>query len=166
MRTFSPGDVAGQFTAASPTCPGDTFTFRCNVTGDMSGETTWRVDGSSQCILVHTFTSSPICGPSDVFRARSGTGFGMIGATLFSSTLSGTAFPTLNDTLVECFGPANNVDPGNRVGSNTLQILGQYHDICFLPPPKFDDYQYAKMEGKAWEISPCTTKSCRRRVDI
>ena len=121
----------------SPTCPGDTFTFRCNVSGDRNGFTFWRVNGSSECALQHGSTS-PTCNPSDAFTARSRTGFGMIGATLFSSILSGTASPTLNGTLVECFGPANNVDPGNRVGSNTLQIKGMtilfylQHWNCFL----------------------------------
>ena len=128
---LSPGDVAGQFTAALPTCPDDTFTFRCTVTGDRTGETTWRVNGSSQCILVHTFTSSSICGPSNALTAIPGAGFGTTSATSFTSTLSGTATPALNGTLVECFGPANNVDLGNRVNSSTIQILGQY-DFCFL----------------------------------
>ena len=45
-------------------------------------------------------------------------------ATSFTSTLSGTADSALNGTLVECFGPANNVDPENMVGSSTLRILG------------------------------------------
>ena len=26
----------------------------------------------------------------------------------------------------ECFGPDNNVDPGNMVGNGTLQIVGRY----------------------------------------
>ena len=125
MPQISTGDVAGKFTAASPICPGDTFTFTCTVTGDMSGETTWSVGGSSECILVHIFTSSSICGPSDVFTATPGIGFGT-SATSFTSTLSGTATSAVNGTLVECFGPAKNVDPGNRVGGDTLQILGQY----------------------------------------
>ena len=126
---YSPGDVTAQFTAAPPTCPGDTFTFRCNVTGDMSGFTTWRVGGNSECNLLHRSTSFSICGLSDAFTASFGTGFGT-SATSFSSTLSGTATPALNGTLVECFGPANNVDPGNRVSSSTLQILGQWNSIC------------------------------------
>ena len=125
MSYIAIGDVAGQFNAALPTCPGNIFTFRCNVTGDMSGITIWRVNGSSECILVRRSTSSSICGPSGTFIARPGTGFGA-SATLFTSTLTGIATSTLDGTLVECFGPANNVDPGNRVGDSTLQILGQY----------------------------------------
>ena len=121
---FPPGDVAGQFTAAPPTCPGDTFTFECTVTGDMMGFTIWRVNGSSECGLLHRVTSSSVCGPDDVFTARPGTGFGT-SATSFSSSLSGTADLTLDGTLVECFGPANNVDPENRVDGSTLQIRGQ-----------------------------------------
>ena len=118
--------VTGQFTAAPPTCPGDTFTFRCTVTGEMSGSTIWRVGvGTPECTLAHTSTSSSICGPSDVFTARSGTGFGT-GATSFTSTLSGTATSTLNGTLVECFGQANNVDTEIRVNGSILQILGVY----------------------------------------
>jgi len=121
----SPGDVAVQFTAAPPTCPGDTFTFRCTVTGDMSGLTIWRVNGSSSlCILSHTSTSSTTCGPNNDFRAIPGTGFGS-NTTFYSSTLSGTATLAMDGTLVECFGPANNVDSENRVGGSTLQILGQ-----------------------------------------
>ena len=132
---FSPGDVAGQFTPAPPTCPGDTFTFRCNVTGDRSGETTWRVGGSSVCPLQHRSSSSSICGPSNAFTTRPGTGF-ETSATSFSSTLDGTATSALNGTLVECFnGTAMN--PRNRVGGNTLQILGQYVFAMPSPPPIF-----------------------------
>ena len=89
------GDVAGQFTGAPPTGPGDTFTFRCTVTGNMSGFTIWRVGGVSECTLVHRSTSSSICGPGDTFTARSGTGFGT-SATSFLSTLSGTATSAQN----------------------------------------------------------------------
>ena len=121
----SPGSVAGQLTAAAPTCPGDTFTFRCNVTGNMNGFTTWRVGGSSECnALTHRITSSSSpCGPSNAFTARPGAGFGTSGPT-YSSTLSGTATLALSGILVECFGPANDEDPENRVGNTTLQILG------------------------------------------
>lgn len=120
------GDVAGQFTAALPTCPGDTFTFRCTVNGDVNGFTIWRVDRSSECVLAHRSTSpSANCGQSNAFIARSETGFGTNGPS-FSSTLSGTAIPALNGTQVECFGPANNVDLGNRISGSILGILGQY----------------------------------------
>ena len=119
-----PGNVAGQFTPAPPTCPGDTFTFRCTVVGDMRGITNWRASGSSECSLIHRSTSSSICGPSDSFIARSGSGFGTSGPS-YTSTLSGTATPALNSTLVECFGPANNVDPANRIGASLLWVLGQ-----------------------------------------
>ena len=119
------GDATGQLTAAPPTCPGDTFTFRCTVTGDTSGFTIWRVGGSSECGLLHRSTSSTICGPSNVVTARSRAGFGTSGPS-FSSTLSGTAASALNGTLVECYGPANSVDPGNMVGNSTLKILGQF----------------------------------------
>ena len=126
---FHSGDVSAQLTAAPPTCPGDTFSFRCTVTGDMNGITIWRVGGSSDCNLVHRISSFSICGPSDDLTAISETGFGT-STTSYTSTLSGTATPTLNGILVECFGPANNIDPGNRVGSSTLQILGQWSSIC------------------------------------
>ena len=129
---FSPVDVSGLFTAPPPICPGDTFIFRCTVTGDMNGITIWRVNRSSDCNLVHRIMSSSICGPSDVFTARSWTGFGTSGPS-FSSTPSGTAILALNGTLVECFGPANNVDPGNSVGGSTLQILGQWSSVCCIP---------------------------------
>ena len=125
---LSPGDVAGQLTGLPPTCPGYTFTFRCTVTGNMSGETRWRVGGNSECALQHSFSSITTCGPDSAFRARSRTGFGTTSATSFTSTLSGTA---LNGTLVECFGPARNVNPGNRVGSSRLSIIGQYHKSKF-----------------------------------
>ena len=118
------GDVAGRFTAAPPTCLGDTFTFRCAVTGNMSGFTIWRVGGSSECPVLHRSNGFSICGPSNAFTARSGTRFGTSGPS-YSSTLSGTATPALDGTLVECFGPANTVDPGNRVGGRFLKILGQ-----------------------------------------
>ena len=82
-------------------------------------------------MLVHRSNSSSICGPSDDFTARPGIGYGT-NATSFTSTLSGTADPALNGTLVECFGPANNVDPGNRVNGSTLEILGKYYSIATL----------------------------------
>ena len=117
--------VTGQFTPAPRTCPGDSFTFTCNVTGDMSGITIWRVGGSTECHLVHRSSSSSICGPDNVFTATSGAGFGSgTLATSFTSTLSGTAAPALNGTLVECFGPDNNVDPGNLVGNSSLRLKG------------------------------------------
>ena len=133
MHSFSSGDVDGQFTAAPPTCPGGTFTFRCTVTGDSDGFTTWRVNGSSECnALTHRISSSSSpCGPSNAFTARPGTGFGTSGPT-YSSTLSGTATSELDGILVECFGPANNVDPRNRVGGDTLQILGESHWCEFI----------------------------------
>ena len=121
---YSPGDVAGQFTAALPTCPGDTFIFRCNVTGDRSGVTLWIVGSSSECPLLHSTPDSHPCGTGSPFTARSVVGFG-IDATSFTSTLSGTATPTLNGTLVECFGPAFSRGSDNMVGNSTLQILGQ-----------------------------------------
>ena len=83
------------------------------------------MNGSIECPLQHSSTSSSICGPGNVFTARVETGFGQgTNATSFSSTLSGTADPGLNGTLVECFGPANNVDPDNRVGDSILYITG------------------------------------------
>ena len=116
----SPADVAGQFTAAPPTCPGVTFTFKCTVTGNMSGFTIWRVNGGSECPLPHRTNGFSICGSDNAFTAR---GF-EASAFLFSSTLSGTATSALDGTLVECFGPNNSVDPGNMVGSSTLQMPG------------------------------------------
>ena len=121
---LSPGDVAAQFTAPPLTCPGDNFTFRCTVTGDRNGQTTWRVGGSSSCLLAHNSPGTPTCGPGSVFTARAGSGFGQgTNATSFSSTLSGTATSELNGTLVECFlGLPSN---GNAVGNSILQILGE-----------------------------------------
>ena len=118
---FFPGDAAGQFTAPPPTCPSDTFTFRCTVTGDNTGDTIWRVGGSSGCRLEHSDTGvTDACGPGDVFIAM----FENTSAISFSSTLSGTATTELNGTLVECFGPLFNFDAGNMVGNGILQIVG------------------------------------------
>ena len=75
--------------------------------------------------MSHTSTSTAICGPSNDFIATAETGFGTTNATFYSSTLSGTASPILDGTLVDCFGSVNSVDPGNRVGGSTLRILGQ-----------------------------------------
>lgn len=88
--------------------------------------TTWRVDESSQCPLLHSSSSvTSTCGPvGNAFTATSGTGFGT-SATSFSSTLSVTATPELDGTLIECFGPGSVGDLGNKVGSSTIQILGQ-----------------------------------------
>ena len=126
MHFSHPGDVTGQFTTAPPTCPGDTFTFRCTVIGDRNGVTIWRVGDSSDCAFLHSTAGAlSACGPGNTFTATTGTGFGMIGATSFSSTLSGTAISALNGTLVECFGPTFSRDAGNRVGGSILKILGQ-----------------------------------------
>ena len=123
---FSPGD--GQFTAAPPTCPGDTFTFRCTVTGDRNNVTLWRVNGSIECFLSHTTQHDPrSCGSGSPFTLTTGTGFETQNATSFSSTLSGNATSELNGTLVECFGPGSSREPENMVGNSTFQILGQYH---------------------------------------
>ena len=119
------GDVNGQFTAAPPTCLGDTFTFRCTVTGDRSGLTIWRVGGSSECTLVHRSTSSSICGPDDTFTAVFGAGFGTHGPS-FISTLSGILTPAMNGALIECFGPGLARDAENRVGDSILQTLGLF----------------------------------------
>ena len=120
----TPGDVTGQFTAAPPTCPGDTFTFRCTVR-DMNGVTIWRVNSSRNlCTLSHLSTSESTCGPSNNFTATPETGYGT-NATFYSSTLRGTATSELNGTLIECFGPAISVDPGNRINGSTLMILGE-----------------------------------------
>ena len=123
-----PGDVAGQLTAAPPTCPGDTFTFRCTVTGDMNGIMIWKLGGSNECSLVHnTASASGPCGQSgSPFTVTPETGFGT-SATSFSSTLNGTATLELNGTLVECFGPAFSRETGNMVGNGTLETLGQSH---------------------------------------
>ena len=81
--------------------------------------------GSSECSLVHNTADDPSpCGSGSPFTVTTGTGFGT-SATSFSSTLSGTATPELNGTLVECFGPAFSRDAGNMVGRSTVQIFGQ-----------------------------------------
>ena len=124
---ISPADVTGQFTAAPPTCPDDTLTFRC-IVGDEYGVTIWKVNGSSDwCSLAHVSTGSDCCGPNgnNVFIATPGTEFGT-SATSFTSTLSGTATSELNGTMVECFGPASNgSDPENRVGISSILIRGK-----------------------------------------
>ena len=117
--------AAGQFTAAPPTCPGGTISFRCIVGGDNTMQTTWRVGGRSECPLVHRGTTSLSCGPSNAFTAKSVTGFGTNTAP-FLSSLSVTATPALNGTLIECFGPGRGGgDLGNRVGDSAIQVLGQ-----------------------------------------
>ena len=125
--SYVSGVVAGQLTSPPPTCPGDTFTFRCTVTG--SGITQWRVNSSSSnlCTLSHVSTGTvSTCmpsGASHLFTAMPESGFGASGP--FTSTLSATADPVLNGTLVECFGPGATLDSGNRVGSSIIQIVGQ-----------------------------------------
>ena len=129
------GDVAGQFTAAPPTCPGDTFTFTCTVDGDMNGLTVWRVGVSSECPLFHSDAgASSLCGPGSAFMAAAGAGFGT-NVTSFTATLRGTATSALDGTRVQCFPDANR-DPGNRVGDSNLQIIGMYislHAIVAVP---------------------------------
>ena len=123
---FFTDDVTGQMIAALPTCPDDTFTFKCTVVGNMSGFTIWRVNRSNECILIHRTSSPSICGAT--FTATPGTGYGISGPS-FTSTLSGTGTPALDGTLVECFGPDNNVKSGNRIGNSTLQMLGLYCEV-------------------------------------
>ena len=124
-----PGDAAGEFTKAPSTCPGDTFTFRCTVVGDMSGVTLWRVGSSNNlCTLAFLSNDSATCGPNEgshAFTAMSGVGFGTSGP-LYSSILTGTAATELDGTLVECFGPdSTQLDSKNRVGGSTIHILGK-----------------------------------------
>ena len=130
--SYVSGVVAGQLSAPPPTCPGGTFTFRCTVGGAMTGTTIWRVNGSSNsttnlCVLSHLRTGAvSTCipsGASHLFTAMPESGFGGNGP--FTSTLRATADPVLNGTLVECFGPDFTLDSGNRVGSSTIQIVGQ-----------------------------------------
>ena len=128
---FYTGNVAEQFNAAPLICPGETFIFRCTVTGNMRGVTTWLVNGSIECNLLHRYNFSSICGPSDSFTARPGIGFGTL-AISYSSTLSGTATHALNGTLVECFGPANIIEPANRINGSTLEMLGRYCNTQFV----------------------------------
>ena len=88
--------------------------------------TTWRVNGSSECPLIHSSSSvTSTCGAGIAFMATAGTGFGT-SATSFSSTLSDTATPELDGTLIECFGPGTRGgDLGNRVGDSAIHVLGQ-----------------------------------------
>ena len=103
--------------------------FTCTVNGNPTGVTTWRV-GGSECLLSHnTAGASSNCGPGSAFTARGVSGFGMTNATSFLSTLSGNATSTLDDTLVECFGPVLASQPGSMVGNGTLQILGKFVSI-------------------------------------
>ena len=123
----SPGDVVGQFIAAPPTCPNDTFTFTCTVDGDRSQVTHWRVGMATinmACSLLHSTANRIMCGPNNAFTAIPGSGFGRVNAISFSSTLTGTAALLLDDTVIECFGPGTTVTFGNRVGNSTLQVLG------------------------------------------
>ena len=125
---FSLGDTGRQFTTAPATCPENVFTFECTVNGNMSGITIWRVNGSSECVLLHRSTNDQcfiMFGPDDAFTAIPGNGFGTNGPS-FTSTLSGTATFALNGTLVECFGPGTSRDADNRIGKSTLEVLGQY----------------------------------------
>ena len=93
--------------------------------------TTWRVNGSSECPLLHSSSSvTSTCGAGIAFMATAGTGFGT-SATSFSSTLSVTATPALDGTLVECFGPGSVGDLGNRVGGSAVHVLGQQRSYTY-----------------------------------
>ena len=88
----------------------------------MNAITLWRVNGTmALCTLSQLSISSELCGPNDAFTATPGS----VNATSFLSTLSGTADPKIDGILVECFGPDNNVEIGNRVGGSPIQIVGQ-----------------------------------------
>ena len=57
-------------------------------------------------------------------------------ATSFSTTLTATASPTLDGTLIECFN--GTASPSNMAGNGILQILGQCgfthgsSDLCVI----------------------------------
>ena len=92
----------------------------------MNGITIWRVGRTNECTLLHSTASVPVpCGSGSPFTVTAQSGFGTT-ATSFSSTLSGTATPELDGTLVECFGPALSRDVNNMIGNSNLQIIGQY----------------------------------------
>ena len=123
-----PGDVTGQFTAAPPTCPGRNITFRCTVNG--SGTTLWRVGGSSNlCTLLHgvndTVSTCMPNGASRPFTAMPESGFGPGSSGPFTSTLSATTDPVLDGTLVECYGPDGTLNLESRVGSSSIETIGQ-----------------------------------------
>lgn len=125
--SFSPGDVAGELIATLPTCPGDNFTFTCTVNGDNQGITLWRVGGrdGQECPLLHSTPNKPHpCWENSSFIVTYGPEFGPR-VSSFTSVLGGTATPTLDGTLVECFGPTLSRDGGNLVGNSTLQIVGK-----------------------------------------
>ena len=91
----------------------------------MNGVTLWRVNGSMECILIHSTRSfSHPCGLGGAFIVVTGVGFGS-SATSYLSTLSGTATSALNGTLVECFGPVFSRSLGNMIGNSTLQLVGE-----------------------------------------
>jgi len=108
------GDIGGQFIAAPPTCPNETFSFMCTV-DFISRDTIWRVGGGSECIL--GVLESDTCGPGGVFTATSA-----IHVLSHMSTLSGIATMALDGTLVECFAPSAD----DMIGKSVLQIVGQY----------------------------------------
>ena len=88
----------------------------------MKAITLWRVNGTmALCTLSQLSIGPENCGPNTAFTASPGN----IDATSFSSTLSGTADPALDGILVECFGPDNNLEIGNRVGGSPIRIVGQ-----------------------------------------
>ena len=141
---FLLGDVAAQFIKAPPTCPGDNLVLNCTV-GNMDGGTLWRV-GGRECVLIHNTRSVPHpCGSDSPFIASTETGFGT-DATLFTSTLKATAIPTLNGTLVECFGPRLSRGAANLVGRSILQILGE---LCH----SFNLYVYTREQSHSLEIT-------------
>ena len=97
----------------------------------MGGASSECVSAKCDCVLSHATQNDPRpCGSCSDFTVTTGTGFGT-NATSFSSTLSGTATPALNGTLVECSGMLPR-DAEIMVGNSTLQILGQYHVFIFI----------------------------------
>ena len=125
---ISADNVAGQFAASPPTCPGDTITFRCTIGGDSTGMTIWRVGGSNldMCVLFHGRTASSTCGPGNHFVAVPETGFGT-NATSFSSVLSRTATRASDGTQIGCLGLSGggHLVHMDEVGESIIHVLGQ-----------------------------------------
>ena len=113
MCDFAAPAAGAQFTAPSPTCPGQVAVFRCTADdANGFGATVFRLNenGADVCVVKHDGSAgTPTCGPSGVFTAALES---VVNNVTYTSTLTVTASVSLDGMIVRCLsGPVNTASP-------------------------------------------------------